>query len=105
MESFWGVLKNEHIHHCRYATRQEAIQDITGYIEIFYNRQRRQARLGFLSPAAFARWFYARRLAGEKGGCQLLTTALRRRKSTMAPVEAEIDQQGNVRLFEPIHLP
>jgi putative transposase len=31
MESFWGVLKNEQIHHCRYATRQEAIQDITGY--------------------------------------------------------------------------
>ena len=49
MESFWGVLKNEQIHHCRYATRQEAIQDITGYLEISYNRQGRQARLGFLS--------------------------------------------------------
>jgi len=63
MESFWGVLKNEQIHHCRYATRQEAIQDITGYIEIFYNRQRKQARLGFLSPAAFERLFYEKRLA------------------------------------------
>jgi putative transposase len=63
MESFWGVLKNEQIHHCRYATRQEAIQDITEYIEIFYNRQRKQARLGFLSPAAFERWFYEKRLA------------------------------------------
>ena len=63
MESFWGVLKNEQIHHCRYATRQEAIQDITGYIEIFYNRQRKQARLQFLSPAAFERWFYEKRLA------------------------------------------
>jgi transposase InsO family protein len=28
MKSFWGVLKSEQIHHCRYATRQEAIQDI-----------------------------------------------------------------------------
>jgi putative transposase len=63
MESFWGVLKNEQTHHCRYATRQEAIQDITEYIEIFYNRQRKQARLGLLPPAAFERWFYEKRLA------------------------------------------
>jgi putative transposase len=63
MESFWGVLKNEQIHHCRYATRKEAIQDITEYIEVFYNRQRKQAKLGFLSPAAFERWFYGKRLA------------------------------------------
>jgi len=63
MESFWGVLKNEQVHHCRYATRKEAILDITEYIEIFYNRQRRQARLGFLSPASFERWFYEKRLA------------------------------------------
>jgi len=26
MESFWGVLKNEQVHHCRYETRQEATQ-------------------------------------------------------------------------------
>jgi putative transposase len=49
MESFRGVLKNEQIHPCRYATRQEAMQDITEYIEIFYNRQRKKAGLGFLS--------------------------------------------------------
>ena len=64
MESFWGVLKNEQIHHCRYATRKEAaIQNITEYIEVFYNRQRKQARLGSLSPAAFERLFYEKRLA------------------------------------------
>ena len=63
MESFWGVLKNEQIHHCRYATRQEAIQDITEYIEIFYNRQRKQAKLRFLSPVAYERLFYEKRLA------------------------------------------
>lgn len=63
MESFWGILKNEQAHQCHYATRQEAILDITEYIEIFYNRQRRQARLGFLSPASFERWFYEKRLA------------------------------------------
>jgi transposase InsO family protein len=53
MESFWGVLKNELIHHRKYTTRTEAKKEITEYIEIFYNRQRRQKRLGFLSPAAF----------------------------------------------------
>jgi putative transposase len=59
MESFWGILKQELVHHRRYRTRQEAIRDITEYIEIFYNRQRRQARLGFLSPAAFEQIYYA----------------------------------------------
>ena len=63
MESFWGTLKQELIHHRHYTTRQEAIRDITDYIEIFYNRQRRQARLGFLSPVAYAQRFYAGLLA------------------------------------------
>ncbi|MFC1916843.1 IS3 family transposase, partial [Chloroflexota bacterium] len=38
---------------------QEAIHDITEYIEIFYNRQRRQTSLGFLSPAVFEQRYYA----------------------------------------------
>ena len=63
MESFWGTLKQELVHHRHYRSRQEAIRDITEYIEIFYNRQRRQARLGFLSPAAFQQRFYAGLLA------------------------------------------
>ena len=53
MESFWGLLKNELVHHKRYQTRREAVQDVTEYIEIFYNRQRRQAGLGYISPVAF----------------------------------------------------
>jgi len=63
MESFWGTLKQELVHHRRYRSRQEAIQDITEYIEIFYNRQRRQARLGYLSPIAYEQNFYAGKLA------------------------------------------
>ena len=63
MESFWGTLKQELIHHRRYRSRQEAIHDITEYIEVFYNRQRRQARLGFLSPVAYEQRFYAGLLA------------------------------------------
>ena len=63
MESFWGTLKQELVYHRRYQSRQEAIQDITEYIEIFYNRQRKQARLGFLSPTIYKQKFYAGQLA------------------------------------------
>ena len=63
MESFWGTLKQELVHHRRYSTRQEAITEITEYIEVFYNRQRRQARLGYLSPAVYEQNFYAGQLA------------------------------------------
>ena len=54
MESFWGTLKNELVHHRRYATREQARQEIWEYIELFYNRQRRHSRLGNCSPATFA---------------------------------------------------
>jgi transposase InsO family protein len=63
MESFWGTLKNELIHHRRYKTREQAIGEITEYIEVFYNRQRRQARLGYLSPVVYERQFYAIQVA------------------------------------------
>ena len=63
MESFWGTLKNELVHHRRYETREQARREITEYIEIFYNRQRRQARLGYLSPVAFAQQFYRQQQA------------------------------------------
>ncbi len=63
MESFWGTLKQELVHHRRYRTRREATQDITEYIEIFYNRQRRQARLGFVSPVVYEQRFYEGLLA------------------------------------------
>jgi putative transposase len=63
MESFWGKLKTELVHHTRYKTRKQGIREITEHIEVFYNRQRRQARLGYLSPAVYERQFYARQLA------------------------------------------
>ncbi len=64
MESFWGTLKQELVHHRHYTSRQEAIRDITEYIEVFYNRQRKQARLGFRSPAVYAQTFHdGRRVA------------------------------------------
>ena len=58
MESFWGSLKNELVHHQRYATRNEAKASIQEYIEIFYNRQRRHSRLGYISPVVFEANYY-----------------------------------------------
>lgn len=55
MESLWGLLKTELIHQKCYVSHAEAIHDITKYIEILYNRQRRQASLDYLSAAAFTR--------------------------------------------------
>jgi transposase InsO family protein len=62
MESFWGKLKSELVHHRHYKTREQAIREITEHIEVFYNRQRRQKRLGYLSPAVYERQFYARQV-------------------------------------------
>ena len=62
MESFWGALKNELVHHRHYRTRAVAKQDVSEYIEIFYNRQRKQARLGYLSPVACTWQFYSQQL-------------------------------------------
>jgi len=64
MESFWGTLKNELVHHRRYETRAQAKREIAEYIDIFYNRQRRHSRLGNLSPAAFTQQFYRQQQAG-----------------------------------------
>lgn len=63
MESFWGTMKNELVYHRRYSTREQAIREITEYIEIFYNRQRRQERLGYLSPAVYEQQFHERKKA------------------------------------------
>ena len=53
MESFWGTLKNEWVHHRHYKTRKEAKTDIFGYIEGFYNTVRLHSTLGYLSPVEF----------------------------------------------------
>ena len=53
MESFWGTLKNEQIHHLKYKTRAEANTDIFECIEGFYNTVRLHSTLGYLSPDEF----------------------------------------------------
>lgn len=63
IESFWGALKSELIYLRQFATREQARLAISEYIEMFYNRQRTQARLDYLSPAAFTQRFYLDRTA------------------------------------------
>jgi transposase InsO family protein len=53
MESFFGTLKTELVHHERYATRDRARASIFEYIEGFYNRTRLHSTLGYQSPEAF----------------------------------------------------
>ena len=53
MESFFGTLKRERVHHCAYQTRHEASPDVFYYIEGFYNRTRLHSSLGYLSPVDY----------------------------------------------------
>jgi len=53
MESFFGTLKNEWVHHQKYKTRSQARTDIFAYIEGFYNTVRLHSTLGYLSPVEF----------------------------------------------------
>jgi len=53
MESFFGTLKTELVHHEHYTTHAQARASIFEYIEVFYNRQRLHSTLGYLSPEAF----------------------------------------------------
>ena len=50
MESFFGALKTERAHRTRFTTRREAHAALFEYIEIFYNRQRRHARIEHRKP-------------------------------------------------------
>ena len=51
MESMFAALKVEHVHHCRFATREAAKAAVFDYIEVFYNRQRLHSGIGYRTPA------------------------------------------------------
>ena len=89
MESFWGMLKSELIHHRRYKTRQEAIREITEHIEVFYNRQRRQKRLGYLSPAAYERQYLCQKGSGMR---DYLVSTIDSRAHRRSPVQIRSPQ-------------
>jgi transposase InsO family protein len=53
-ESLWSHLKQELVHHRRFATRTQARAAIQEWIEVFYNRMRRHSKLGNMAPAIYA---------------------------------------------------
>ena len=50
MESFFGTLKTELVHHGEYPNRDAARRDLFAYIEGYYNRQRRHSAIGYITP-------------------------------------------------------
>lgn len=56
-ETFFGTLKRELVHHCRYQTRSAARSSLFSYIEGFYNRTRIHSAIGYLSPFHFEERF------------------------------------------------
>ena len=58
MESFFGSLKSEWVHHRVYCIRDEARSDIFYYIEAFYNRRRLHSSLDYLSPEAYEQLYH-----------------------------------------------
>jgi transposase InsO family protein len=60
MESFFGTLKSELVHHRVYDTRDDARPDLFFYIEGFYNRRRRHSSLDYLSPLAYEQLYHNR---------------------------------------------
>ena len=53
IESFFHTLKTEHTYFLKFKTREEAINSIFEYVEIFYNRKRIHSTLNYLSPSKF----------------------------------------------------
>lgn len=52
-ESFFNLLKRGRIRRKLHRSRDEARQDVSDCIEMFYNPKRKHARNGMLSPVGF----------------------------------------------------
>lgn len=59
-ESFFQLLKREHIRRKTYMDREEARRDVFDYIEMFYNPKRRHGYANRLSPVEFERQYFNR---------------------------------------------
>jgi transposase InsO family protein len=53
VESFFATLKTELVDGADWRSRDQARHALFGYLEVWYNRQRRHSTLGYLSPAEF----------------------------------------------------
>ena len=50
MESFFGTLKTELVHHREYPNRDTARRELFAYIEGYYNRARIHSAIGYITP-------------------------------------------------------
>ena len=50
MESFFGTLKTELVHHREYPDRDTPRRDLFAYIEGYYNRRRIHSAIGYITP-------------------------------------------------------
>jgi hypothetical protein len=55
MENFFSTLKTEVVYRNSWRTREEAENALFAYIDAWYNTERIQARLGWLSPDDYER--------------------------------------------------
>jgi len=59
-ESFFQLLKRDHIRRKIYLDREEAKRDIFNYIEMFYNPKRRHSQATAVAPVAFENQYFNR---------------------------------------------
>ncbi|GIV35573.1 MAG: transposase [Chitinophagales bacterium] len=52
-ENFFKILKSELVRHSRFIGHQQAQREVFEFIEIWYNRKRKHAYLGYLTPEEF----------------------------------------------------
>lgn len=52
-ENFFKIIKSEMIYHCDFHSVKQAKREIFEFIEVWYNRKRKHAYLGYQTPEAF----------------------------------------------------
>ena len=57
-ESFFKILKSELVRHTRFISRKQAKVEVFEFIEIWYNRKRTHAYLGYLTPEDFGNNYF-----------------------------------------------
>ena len=57
-ESFFKILKSELVRHTHFISRQQAKVEVFKFIEIWYNRKRIHAYLGYLTPEDFGNNYF-----------------------------------------------
>ena len=57
-ESFFSILKSELVYQTNFYNKQDALQKVFEYIEIYYNRQRKHSTIGYMNPSQYEDQFW-----------------------------------------------